>query len=190
MTVLLPGQGKRQKSKDIHIPVRIWANISLSKPVHSYDVLKPIIQTKDEATIESGNSLDKGRHRPSVEPSRSRAGDTIDSFRQYADHLLQTVTTNGVEGSPPKSAPLSPSRVDGTLLSPRPQMIKNRKSSDSLRPPGLLDVNGGHKGKARQGSFVKGDDELLADGAEEGGCGQAVEVLSRHSTKSMRLFRL
>lgn len=146
--------------------------------------MKPIIQTQDEATIESGNSQDKGRRRSSVDPSRSRLGDTIDSFRQYADHLLQTVTTNGVEGSSPKSAPLSPSRVDGTLLSPRPQMIKNRKSSDSLRPPDLLDVNGVHRGKARQGSFVKGDDELLADGGEEGGCGQAVEVLSRHSTKS------
>jgi hypothetical protein len=63
-------------------------------------------------------------------------------------------------------------------------VVRSRKSTDSLRPP-LLDLPNGHsKGKARQGTFVKGDDELLADAGEEGGCGQAVEVLSRHSTKS------
>ena len=182
LTVLLPGQGKRQKSKDIHIPIRVWANISLGKPSHSYDVLKPIIQTKDEAIIESGQK-DKGRRRSSGE-MRGKT-DTADSFRQYADHLLDTITANQGDGSmSAKSAPLSPSRVDGPLLSPHKQpVIRNRKSSDSLRPP-LLDISNGHsRGKSRQGSFVKGDDELLADG-EEGGCGQAVEVLSRHSQKS------
>ena len=182
LTVLLPGQGKRQKSKDIHIPIRVWANISLGKPVHTYDVLKPIIQTKDEAIIESGFTA-ASRRRSSGE-TRGK-GDTVDSFRQYADHLVETVTANQ-DGTIPsaKSAPLSPSRDDGPLLSPhKHQVIRSRKSTDSLRPP-LLDLPNGHsKSRARQGSFIKGDDELLVDG-EEGGCGQAVEVLSRHSTKS------
>jgi len=67
-------------------------------------------------------------------------------------------------------------------------VIRSRKSTDSLRPP-VLDLPNGHsKNRARQGSFIKGDDELLVDG-EEGACGQAVEVLSRHSTKS-ELFQL
>jgi hypothetical protein len=49
----------------------------------------------------------------------------------------------------------------------------------------LLEVpNGKPKGfKMRQGSFVQGDDELLEAAQEEGGCGEAVEVLSRHSAK-------
>jgi hypothetical protein len=109
-------------------------------------------------------------------------GDTVDSFRQYADHLVETVTANH-DGT--KSAPLSPSRVEGPLLSPNKyQVVRNRKSTDSLRPPLNHLPNGHSKSRPRQGSFVKGDDELLADGGEEGGCGQAVEVLSRHSTKS------
>jgi hypothetical protein len=49
----------------------------------------------------------------------------------------------------------------------------------------MLEVpNGKPKGfKMRQGSFVQGDDELLEAAQEEGGCGEAVEVLSRHSAK-------
>lgn len=91
------------------------------------------------------------------------------------------MTANGNVSPSTRSAPLSP---NGPLLSPHKPVLRNRKSSDSLRPS-LLDLpNGQRKGKARQGSFVKGDDELLADAGEEGGCGQAVEVLSRHSTKS------
>ena len=153
--------------------------MSLGKPVHSYDVLKPIIQTKDEAIIESGFTQEK-RRRSSGE-TRGK-GDTVDSFRQYADHLVETVTANH-DGT--ISAPLSPSRTDGPLLSPhKHQVVRNRKSTDLLRPT-LLDLPNGHsKSRPRQESFVKGDDELLADGGEEGGCGQAVEVLSRHSTKS------
>jgi hypothetical protein len=192
LTVLLPGQGKRQKSKDIHIPIRVWANISLSNPIRSYDILKPIIQTKDEAVVETGSlTANKpgtpARRRSSAGDGR-RTGDTVESFRQYANHLLETVASNeAVDGTmSPKSAPLSPSKVGVNgldhLLAPRLDM---RKSGESSRSPDtlLIPVNG-HKGRPRQGSFVKGDDELLADIGEQGGCGQAVEVLSRHSTKS------
>ncbi len=41
--------------------------------------------------------------------------------------------------------------------------------------------------RPRQGSFVDGDDELVEEGGEEGGCGEAVEILSRHSAKSESL---
>jgi len=34
---------------------------------------------------------------------------------------------------------------------------------------------------------VDGDDELVEEGGEEGGCGEAVEILSRHSAKSESL---
>jgi hypothetical protein len=42
--------------------------------------------------------------------------------------------------------------------------------------------------RPRQGSFVEGDDVLLEEGGEEGGCGEAVEILSRHSPKSELAF--
>ena len=138
------------------------------------------MQTKDEAIIESG--FTQASRRRSSGETRGK-GDTVDSFRQYAEHLVETVTANH-DGT--KSAPLSPSRIEGPLLSPHQQpVLRNRKSTDSLRPPLLDSPNGHSKSRPRQGSFVKGDDELLADGGEEGSCGQAVEVLSRHSTKSM-----
>jgi hypothetical protein len=49
----------------------------------------------------------------------------------------------------------------------------------------MLEVpNGKPKGfRVRQGSLVQGDDELLEAAQEEEGCGEAVEVLSRHSAK-------
>lgn len=28
LTVSLPGPGRRQRAKDIHIPIRVWANVT------------------------------------------------------------------------------------------------------------------------------------------------------------------
>lgn len=198
LTVLLPGQGNRQKSKDIHVPIRLWANVSIARPLRGYDVLKPVIQTKDEAKVGSATPEgDKGppraKHRRSSagERARLKSGDTADSLRTYANHLLETVDLNReADGrTSPRTAPLSPSKVDArstSLLSPNGSMDL-RRSGESGRPPSdKLEVPNGHANgaKSRQGSFLKGDDELVADVTEAGGCGQAVEVLSRHSTKS------
>lgn len=205
LTVALPGQGNRQKSKDIHIPIRVWANVSITNPLRSYDVLKPIMQTKDEAKVDSDSSPSSSakstvyRHRRSSagERARLRAGDTAESLQTYASHLLETVDVNqDVNGrSSPRTAPLSPSKVDrrGMSLHPGPGIAgKTRTSTESGDSGGRLEVPKGrlHEAPAarpRQGSFVQGDDELVAEATEEGGCGQAVEVLSRHSTKCMLL---
>lgn len=201
LTVLLPDQGNRQKSKDIHVPIRIWANVSLAKPLRSYDVLRPIIQTKDEAKVESISARDGGKGRTAVqrrrssagESARMRAGDTAESLATYASHLLETVDRNQeVDGrTSPRAAPLSPSKVNAmsaSSLSPYGALdAQARKSGEPHRPPSdRLEIPNGHASgtKPRQGSFVKGDDELVAEATEDGGCGQAVEVLSRHSTKS------
>jgi len=122
------------------------------------------------------------------ERARLRDEDTEESFREYSRHLLGTLDTErGLDGmASPGSVPLSPSKVDmpSRLLSPI-NGVDVRKSGESSRGPestlGIPDGQGPRK--LRQGSFVKGDDELLSVG-EEGGSGQAVEVLSRHSTKS------
>lgn len=207
LTVSLPGQGNRQKSKDIHIPIRVWANVSITNPLCSYDVLKPVIQTKDEARIDSepssstsklaGQQVPKHRRYSAGERARLRAGDTSESLQTYANHLLETIDLNSETGgrASPKTAPLSPSKVDArsSLLSPAvdPNVDgHSRKSCESGEVSGdkLKISNGNGNGrpngsKPRQGSFVRGDDELIAEATEEGGCRQAVEVLSRHSVK-------
>jgi hypothetical protein len=181
-------------------------------PTISYDVLKPVIQTKDEARVDSedttpisgagpvlpsaSTSTSAARRRSSAgERARLRAEDTEQSFRDYAAHLLGTLDAEReVDGTMSPRVPLSPSKADPPsvrglgILPPTAELDGQRKSGESSRNPGdSLGVPNGHRhgyrGKARQGSFVKGDDELLAAG-EEGGSGQAVEVLSRHSTKS------
>jgi len=40
--------------------------------------------------------------------------------------------------------------------------------------------------RPRKADFISGDDELVEEGQE--GCGEAVEILSRHSPKSMSCF--
>lgn len=196
LAVLLPGQGKRQKSKDIHIPIRIWANVSLSDPAISYDVLKPIIQTKDEAEVNSeeaplapAQKIFSAQRRSSAgERVRLGAEDTAESFRGYSRHLLDTLDAGSeMDGMvSPRSVPLSPSKADlgSRLLSPT-HCIDGRKSGESMRDghDSLGVPNGYGRERMRRGSFIKGDDELVV--GVEAGSAQAVEVLSRHSTRGM-----
>lgn len=175
--------------------------MSLQKPLRVYDVLKPVIHTKDEATVESEPSkidpsatrVGQRRRSSAGERARLRTADTAESLKTYANHLLETIDLNqDVNGraASPRTTPLSPSKVDArskSLLSPLAAVQDSRTSRDSARSStDKLEVPNGHVSttKARQGSFVQGDDELVAEATEEGGCGQAVEVLSRHSTKS------
>ncbi|WVQ78266.1 hypothetical protein IAT38_000351 [Cryptococcus sp. DSM 104549] len=216
VNVGLPGGGHRQKSKDIIVPIRVWANVSVGHPFRTYDVLHPVIQTKEEGTVTELDgtgapapspaspalSSREMSRRPSSASERLRikTGDTADSLQAYAHHLLDTLDANASDS--PTSArgrtpPLSPSR---SRMVPRSRIAS--PSSPVFNLPeengeplgmkvgllGVPDSAGGVKlGKGlrpRQGSFVEGDDELVEEGGDEGGCGQAVEILSRHSPKA------
>lgn len=171
------------------------------------------MQTKDEAKVDtdpsssSSKSIQTKHRRSSAgERARLRAGDTAESLQTYASHLLETVDLNqtpDINGrASPRSVPLSPSKSDTRSATLHPTGFSvdghTRKSTDSSVVSGeMLEVPNGH-GRSREvsgptarprgGSFVSGDDELVAEATEEGGCGQAVEVLSRHSTKCMSLL--
>ncbi|ORY33810.1 Rgp1-domain-containing protein [Naematelia encephala] len=192
LNVALPGQGKRQKSKDISIPIRVWANVSLAHPLRVYDVLEPIIQTTDQGKVQERKpslsaevSDAMSRRTFSGNARRSKGNDTESSLREYAKHLLDTLDRTEPEGATPspRLPPLSPSSVQRELSpsSPTPDIAASPVIGDSPH----LDVPNG-KGsrslRAKKATFIRGDDELVDEGLE--GSGEAVEVLSRHSQKA------
>ncbi|WVR05250.1 hypothetical protein IAU60_002262 [Kwoniella sp. DSM 27419] len=205
LNVALPGGGQRQKSKDIHVPIRVWANVSLGHPLRTYDVLQPIIQIKEEASVQQvepdaeeavpPHGDEPMRRRSSATTERRALGDTEQSLKAYAKHLLETLEpvddTDGIAlGLKAQSTDLFP-------RSPRPRVV-SATSPVFDNPRHAKDDNGytnGHSGQSqttvgkgfvprpRQGTFVDGDDELAEEGGQ-GRCGQAVEILSRHSSKA------
>jgi hypothetical protein len=143
----LPGPGKRQRTKEVVVPIRVWSHVSVSHPVRTYDVLSPIIQRQDKAKVVE--------HVETTAPLTQN--DDVASLHSYAKHLVDASAQE--TNAPPR--PLSPS----SHAVPRSQP-SNRRASTSSR---------------RRGSFIEGDDELVVEA--EGGCGQAVEILSRNSQK-------
>ncbi|WWD15907.1 hypothetical protein CI109_100331 [Kwoniella shandongensis] len=218
LTVALPGGGHRQKTKDISVPIRVWANVSVGHPFRTYDVLRPVIQTKEEGNVQEAEDIDEvqsplppqedhstnmARRRSSTaERHRAKTGDTMDSLQVYARHLLDTLDINsGSDKSSPRTAPLSPSRARPARsrvvspssaafelppTSPLSRGERERTNSELLEVP----LNGTPVGKTgrgfkpRAGTIVDGDDELVEELGDEGSCGEAVEILSRHSPKS------
>lgn len=165
-------------------------------PIRTYDVLSPVIQTSDEAKVDVSSEEAQTSRSILGDRSRFRGADTEESLEMYAKHLLETVE---IPSSPPNGnhlsprlPPLSPSRIQPRMRvlspsSPIPDPLSSvmpPKSMDRLDVPG----NGiaGKGFRPRQGSFVEGDDQLVDEGGDEAGCGEAVEILSRNSSKSKR----
>ena len=174
----------------------------VAQAIRTYDVLKPVIHIRTEGEVVelvTGPSAETKRRSSPVDRGRSKGGDTKGSLQAYAKHLLDTLdppilsSMNGHVLSS-RAAPLSPSRVGSRnrVLSPSsrlpdlppasPPLSTASKSTDRLDVP--LAGNLGKGLRPRRGSFVDGDDELVEEGGDEGGCGEAVEILSRHSVKS------
>ncbi|WRT67131.1 uncharacterized protein IL334_004097 [Kwoniella shivajii] len=223
LNVSLPGGGGRQKSKDITVPIRVWANVSVGHPFRTYDVLKPIIQTKEEGIVqevepelspksqeERSSPIPNGgiglRRRSSAsDKHRYKGGDTMESLQAYAKHLLDTLEPNSShnpsEGYTPKLPPQSPSGSISKL--PRSRVVSPSSSSFHIPPLPAKETNGdrgdrksetylgipgdtlgkGLRPRPKQGTVLEGDDELVEEGTEAG-CGEAVEILSRHSPKA------
>ncbi|BEI84235.1 hypothetical protein CcaverHIS002_0408390 [Cutaneotrichosporon cavernicola] len=154
LNVALPGGGKRQRTREIIVPVRVWPNVSLHQMLRTYDVLQPVIQTAETGSVEERNTVPAAPRRPQhmIEPPQS-----IDSLATYARRLIDSADTNRAPPSPSKSLrPLSPPRGRNSfLLEPRPRSLST--------------------------ATAPGDDELVE---EEQRCGEAVEILSRHSPKA------
>lgn len=167
LNVALPGGGKRQRSKEIIVPVRVWPNVSLHHMLRTYDVLQPIIQTSESGSVEERNPT------PTTTPRRPQhmyePPQSIDSLAAYAKRLVDSVEEHKAPPSPSKTfRPLSPQK-SRSLKSARP------RASRLLEAPGRprsLSVS------------VVGDDELVDVDDEAQRCGEAVEILSRHSPKA------
>ncbi|KIR25439.1 hypothetical protein I307_06022 [Cryptococcus deuterogattii 99/473] len=182
LSVALPGGGDRQKSKDVVVPIRIWANVSLRNPLRTYDVLKPIIQNKEEGRVEDvGNSVDlqspyvrEGRtkipaqRRQANMPDqlRIKTGDTSESLRAYALHLLDILNDDEIN-----TLPLSPNMPKSLH-----RLSTSSPSSPAFHIPILPTVTAD--------SFIEGDNVFSDELGGSEGCGEAVEILSRHSAKA------
>ncbi|WVQ71742.1 hypothetical protein IAR50_001283 [Cryptococcus sp. DSM 104548] len=202
LSASLPGGGHRQKSKDIVVPIRIWANVSVGHPYRTYDVLHPVIQTKEEGIVQDLQQPDHPslptssapptphkevlhRHSNASDKRRIKNGDTRDSLQAYASHLVDTLKPNG-ESLQPMSPGKQHSR--SRTASPSSAAFRIPATVPAEEDTDLLDIPHVHtKGKGlrhRNESFVEGDEELLDEVGDEGGCGEAVEILSRHSPKA------
>jgi len=152
--------------------------------VRTYDVLKPVIQTKDEGVVEETKATSEGseimKRNSAFKTTSSRASvDTLNSLQSYAKHLTAVTETQSTNGG--HVPPLSPSKILplNRVVSPSSPTLDLREKAvdgETLSVPG-----GVRKFRPRKGSVVTGDEDLLEEGEE---CGQAVEVLSRHSLKS------
>ena len=135
--------------------------------------------------------IDTAPKSPKMGQLRLSSLDSEKSLRAYAKHLLGTLEipssppANGHVPSP-RQVPLSPSRVGlRAPSSPLPDLPQpSPPNGIDSKSTNLLEIPKSGKGfRARRGSFVGQNDELMED-CEETGCGEAVEILSRHSAKS------
>ena len=167
LTVALPGGGKRQKTSEVLVPIRVWANVSgklyalivltpVAEPAPTYDVLHPVIRTKDEGIVTEQD------HKP-ITDKRQAVTDDEGSLQAYAKHLLSNLDEESPLVSPSKSRILSPSTpaaalplvaTSGDLLAPHQPLLRSRSNT-----------------------IVDELEDL------EGECGEAVEILSRHAAK-------
>ncbi|RXK36443.1 hypothetical protein M231_06287 [Tremella mesenterica] len=176
LTVLLPGEGKNQKSLDISVPIRIWGNVSLSHP-RKYDVLKPIIQNTDHAKIDDITSSSKSQliNRRSYDTHAEAEMNTEESLKAYAQHLLDHLEEAGtpMSRSSPMLPPMSPSTPCEQLRSPSPAITP---IGHTTVPEGMASPSIGSNGIG-----LIGEEEKDIDGRS---CKEAVEILSRQSTKN------
>ena len=186
INVALPGRGNRQKARDVTVPIRVWSNVSVGQQTRTYDVLHPVIQTKDMGEISEvapAETTGPSRaHFGDVSKSTRPKEDVLSALKEYAKDLLEPAQSISVSPRPSPvelSDEISALQIDGEpteLKPPTPAAVQPNLAVPRVSPshtPGI---------RSRRTSLVDGE----ADGAEgvPGGCGEAVEVLSRHSPKS------
>lgn len=174
--------------------------------MRTYDVLKPIIQNKEEGHVEDvGNSVDlqspyvrEGRtkipaqRRQANMPDqlRIKTGDTSESLRAYALHLLDILNDDEIN-----TLPLSPNMPKSLH-----RLSTSSPSSPAFHIPILPTVTAGQTTelldipsstsrlqdrdfRLKKDSFIEGDNVFSDELGGSEGCGEAVEILSRHSAK-------
>jgi hypothetical protein len=149
-------------------------------------VLKPVIQTKELATVEessvSAKTEPEKAHRPVlprpvIDLRLPGIYDSPHSLETYAKHLIETLEENGTNAVSPQLA----ESIEPTMLEP----YTNGNGQDGPRNlvNGTASLLGSKKGPLLlRAALLDGDDGLLGEGEGEG-CGEAVEILSRHSVK-------
>lgn len=128
--------------------------MTVANPLQTYDVLQPIIQRQDKAAVIEYDPLS-----PTETPASVAKNDDLTSLQSYARHLIDATAT--------------------------PERHRRALSPSSHRPAQVGALSPGARrastSSRRRASYVEGDDELVV--GTEGGCGQAVEILSRNSQK-------
>lgn len=183
----------------------------VGNPLRTYDVLKPIIQNKEEGHVEDvGNPVDfqspyvrEGRTQIPVQrrqanmpdQSRIKPVDTRESLQAYALHLLEVLNDgerNALPLSP--SMPKSPHRLRTSSPSspafriPVIPPVLAGQTTELLDIPSSTSRLQERNIRLKKDSFIEGDTGLSDEVGDGEGCGEAVEILSRHSAKG-KCFR-
>ena len=153
----------------------------------------------------SPTNMERRRSSGADRPRLQTIQDSEDSLREYARHLVEHLEEETAAAATPESRtsprmpPLSPSRVPSSRSRSKASTATNGHAEDNhtggdhddlvsegerLSVPNGTRSNADHSRPAI-GGILNGDHELL-EAAEEGSCGEAVEVLSRHSAKGQQ----
>lgn len=198
LTVALPGAGKRQKAKDITIPIRLWANVKVGQPMPTYNVLKPIIQARDEGVVaedvtadaKNVNGADDGVKRQSNAKVVSLGEEhTLDSLHAYAQYLLEAAQADErpvAEGLDASSQLSTISFGKRSILPTSDRTLKHSTSMKKISSSESLSVRkmNGDSVPGRKPDTLEGGEELMIGSREGENCGEAVEILSRHSARA------
>lgn len=180
--------------------------IAVGNPLRTYDVLKPIIQNKDEGHVEDvGNSVDfqspyvrEGRAQIPVQRRqtnipdqlRIKSVDTSESLQAYALHLLEILNDGEINTLPlSPSTPKSLHRLRTSSPSSPAFCIPILPPVLASQPTELLDIPSSASRlqdrniRLKEDNFIEGDNGLSDEMGDAESCGEAVEILSRHSAK-------
>lgn len=172
----------------------------------TYDVLKPIIQSKEEGHVEDvGNSVGpqppyvrEGRTKVPVQRKqanmsdqfRIKTGDTSESLQAYALHLLDILNDGEINTLPlSPSMPKSLHRLSTSSPSSPAFRIPILPTVPASQATELLDIPSSTSRlqdrdfRLKKDTFIEGDNVFSDELGGNEGCGEAVEILSRHSAK-------
>lgn len=190
--------------------------VTVGNPFRGYDVLAPVINSNEGGVVEekkhvepedgvalAGSALAAPLPAAAMTPSSARSGESQQSLESYANHLLEMLDKVQQNGSVIRTAPDSPSKsfapleqmgtsANGAATETSEALTSDKvpRTKGELLAPGLA-VEGkapplGLRG--RKGSFLKSDEALVEEVQEPGGSREAVEILSRNTTKSAHRF--
>ncbi|CED84025.1 Reduced growth phenotype protein 1 [Phaffia rhodozyma] len=145
---------KKTLSQVIKVPLRVWGGVDSLARKDGYDLMKPVIQRKEEASLQKleptlvgkGNrTSSKKRKERKEEADFNPAPSTESSFRSYVAHLLSTIPLQEPELPPlPPDAPPPNPQLGPDAMTPKHKHTRSQALSPTTHSIMLpkLQING------------------------------------------------